>query len=139
MSRFVHFSLGKRSDELMRPREKKLYEEFNSNTNKKLVYNTVKISISPNVSFHEVIEHMEAVFRSAISSDSLPSAEQLNDTVYIRIGREAEKAEEHRKRFVNRTFNNANVPTTILPRPSMSIDRHEDDEARGKYSIEFTR
>ena len=139
MSRFVTFSLGKRTDELMRPREKILHKEFNSVVNQQLVFKTVNTIVSSRVSFHEVMDHMEAVFRSALSSDDLPSVEDLNQTVYRRIDMESEQAELHRKRFVNRIYENANVPTTILPRPSMSIDRHEDDESRGKYSIEFTR
>lgn len=139
MSRFVDFSLSKRTDELMRPSEKALYREFHSNENQQLVYKTVLTQVSPRASFRSVMDEMAVVFRSSISQDSHPSVDDMNASVYRRMSRSISLEKNHQERFVARVFENSNVPKKFLPRPSMALDRDMDDEARGKYSIEFTR
>jgi hypothetical protein len=139
MSRFVDFSLSKRTDELLRPSEKALEKEFTTRENQQLVFKTVLTRVDPNASFRSVIEEMRAVFRSSISSDTLPSVEEMNSSVYRRMARSSLLSKTHQERFVTRVFENGNVPTRFLPRPSMALDRDLDDEARGKFSIEFTR
>lgn len=139
MSRFVNFSLTKRTDELLRPTEKTLLAEFNSMTNQQLVFKTVQSQINPRVSFREVMDKMRVVFRSSIVNDTLPSVEEMNNTVYQKVSSDVERSRLTQERFVNRVYENSNVPKSFLPRPSMTLERDEDDEARGKYTIEFTR
>lgn len=139
MSRFVNFSLTKRTDELLRPTEKILLAEFDSPTNQKLVFKTVQSEIDPRASFRGVMDHMRVVFRSSIAHDTLPSVDEMNDAVYRKVSSEIESSRLNQERFVNRVYENSNVPTSFLPRPSMTLERDEDDEARGKYTIEFTR
>lgn len=139
MSRFVDFSLSKRTDELMRPSEKALSKQFNSTENQQLVFKTVLTEVNNRASFRSVMDEMGVVFRSSISKDSLPSVDDMNVSVYQRMSRALSMEKRHQERFVSRVFENSNVPTNFLPRPSMALDRDMDDEARGKYSIEFTR
>lgn len=139
MSRFVDFSLSKRTDELMKPDEKALHEEFHSKENKNLVYKTVLSQVDPRASFRSVMDVMKTVFRSAISGDAHPSIDEMNASVYQKMSRTLSLSESHRERYVKRVFENSNVPKSFLPRPSMALDRDLDDEARGKFSIEFTR
>lgn len=139
MSRFASFSLTKRTDELLRPTEKILLESFNSTTNQQLVFKTAQTRIHPGTSFRGVMDQMKIVSRSSIAHDTLPSVEEMNDEVYRRVSSEVESSRLSQERFANRVFENSNVPKSFLPRPSMTLDRDEDDEDRGKYTIEFTR
>lgn len=139
MSRFVNFSLTKRTDELLRPTEKTLLDEFNSTINQQLVFKTIQTNIDPRISFREVMDQMRVVFRSSIVHDRLPSVEEMNENVYKKISADVERSRLAQERFVSRVYENNNVPKSFLPRPSMTLERDEDDEARGKYTIEFTR
>ncbi len=122
MHGFADFSLPKRTDELLRPSEKGLEKEFKSRDNQRVVHGTVVTEIDPGASFRSVMEVMDAVFRSAISTDSLPTVDEMNSTVYGRISESLSAERVHRARFVERTFENSNVPRSFLPRPSMSLD-----------------
>lgn len=139
MSRFVNFSLTKRTDELLRPTEKILLQSFNSTTNQQLVFKTVQTQVDSRASFRGVMDQMRVVSRSSIVHDTLPSVEEMNDEVYRKVSSEVESSRLSQERFANRVFENNNVPKSFLPRPSMTLERDEDDEARGKYTIEFTR
>lgn len=139
MSRFVNFSLTKRTDEMLRPTEKVLLESFNSRTNQQLVFKTVKAQIDSGASFRGVMDHMRVVSRISIAHNTLPSVDEMNDEVYRRFSSELERSRLNQERFASRVFDNSNVPRSFLPRPSMTLERDEDDDARGKYTIEFTR
>ena len=138
MSRFLEFSLSKRTDELLKPAEKSLHKEFNTNENQQLVYKTVITQIDSRASFRSVMDEMGSVFRSAISGDSLPSVEDMNRMVYQRMSNSLRREDLHTKRYVSRTFENSNLPRTFLPRPSMDLDV-DSQESRGKHLIEFNR
>jgi len=82
---------------------------------------------------------MEDVFRSVISKDTHPSIDEMNSLVYQKLTRSLSLYVAHRERYVERAYENSNIPKMLLPRPSMNVERGMDDEARGKFTIEFTR
>lgn len=137
--RFVDFSLYKRTDELLRPSEMALEREFKSKENKQLVYKTVVTQVNPRATFRSVTDEMEDVFRSVISKDTHPSIDEMNSLVYQKLTRSLSLYVAHRERYVERAYENSNIPKMLLPRPSMNVERGMDDEARGKFTIEFTR
>ena len=139
MNRFVGFSTRKSTDELYRPSEKKLRDEFFSIENVKIVYQTVQTNVSTQVSYNMTMETMKTVFRLAIGTDDHPSISEMNIETINRVKIEFERAQIIQDRHTERAFTNANVPTRILPRPSMALPRNDDDEARGKYTIELLR
>ena len=139
MSRFTQFSLVKRTDESFRPSEKKLDSEFNSKDNTTVVYRLVMSKIGNQIQYIDIVETMKLVFRQAISSDDHPSIEQMNNLVVEKLVRKSEIHVSRQQAFTKRTFENSNIPQNFLARPSMSIDKNEDDESRGKFTIELQR
>lgn len=139
MSRFTQFSLVKRTDEFFRPSEKKLNDEFHSKENTTVVYRLVMSTIGNKTQFIEIVDTMKLVFRQAISTDDHPSIEQMNNLVVEKLVRKNEIHVSRQQAFTNRTFNNSNIPQNMLARPSMSINRNEDDGLRGKFTIELQR
>ena len=138
-SGFLDFSLYKRTDELLRPSEMALEKEFKSKENKQLVYKTVVTQVNPRASFRLVTDEMEDVFRTVISKDVHPSIDEMNAMVYQKMSRSLSLYTAHQERYVERAYENSNIPRMLLPRPSMNVERGVDDEARGKFTIEFTR
>ena len=139
MNRFTQFSLVKRTDESFRPSEKKLHDVFHSSDNTTIVYRKAMSIVGNSTSFIEIKDTMALVFRKAISNDDHPSIEQMNNLVIEKLVNKREAHLNHQQAFAKRTFTNSNIPTHMLARPSMSIDRNEDDESRGKFTIELQR
>ena len=139
MNRFTKFSLVKRTDEPLRPSEKALRDNFHSDENTRLVYQTVMINVGRDVPYISIMDTMKLVFRQAISTDDHPSVSEMNKHVINTLTKRNEIRDNQQSAFTTRTFNNGNIPTRMLARPSMSIGRDEDDESRGKYTIELQR
>jgi membrane protease subunit (stomatin/prohibitin family) len=87
----------------------------------------------------DITDTMKIVFRQAISNDNHPSIEEMNNRVIERLINKLESSIERQKTFTKRTFVNGNIPSNMLARPSMSIERQDDDESRGKFTIELQR
>ena len=139
MSRFVGFSLTKRTDELLRPSEKKLKDAFFQDENVKFIYLTVKSNSTIRLSYDKCLDIMDNVFRLSIVDDNHPSVNEMNIVVFKRIREQSDQIIDQQRVQKERAFTNANIPTNILPRPSMALPRNDDDEARGKYTIEMLR
>lgn len=118
MSRFVDFSLYKRTDELLRPAEKSLRDLFLSPTNTVLVYNKALVDIDSGVSYVDVTTAMDAVFRTAVHTDNLPEVSVMNNRVLDNIRAATDRVTSSRDRYAERAFGKSNLPTHFLPRPS---------------------
>jgi hypothetical protein len=139
MSRFTQFSLVKRTDEAFRPSEKLLNEKFNSTDNTSTVYKMAMKMVGVETKYIDIRDTMKIVFRQAISTDNHPSIEEMNNRVIERLVNQLESSINRQKTFTKRTFLNGNIPSNMLARPSMSIERQDDDESRGKFTIELQR
>lgn len=139
MSRFAQFSLVKRTDEAFRPSEKLLQEKFHSTENTSNVYKMAMKMVGIDTKYIDITDTMKIVFRQAISNDNHPSIEEMNNRVIERLINKLESSIERQKTFTKRTFVNGNIPSNMLARPSMSIERQDDDESRGKFTIELQR
>lgn len=139
MSRFSQLSLVKRTDERLRPSEKELHERFFQKDNIKFIYLSITSNIHRSISYNSVLEIMNKVFRASIINDNHPSIDDMNLVCFSRARKEYESKLERQTIQKERTFNNSNIPTRILPRPSMALEKSEDDESRGKHIIEMLR
>lgn len=139
MNRFTRFSLVKRTDEPLRPSEKALKDDFHSDENTRLVYTMVMTNVGRDIPYINIMDTMKLVFRQSISTDDHPSVSEMNNHVTNMLIKKNQRRDDHQEAFTTRTFTNGNIPTKMLARPSMSIGRYEDDESRGKYTIELQR
>ena len=139
MSRFTQFSLVKRTDEAFRPSEKRLRDAFHSNDNNTAVYRLAMAIVGTDTSIIDIKDTMDIIFRYAISNDNHPTIDEMNNLVVERLVNKKEVHMNRQQAFTKRTFANSNIPTHMLARPSMSIERNEDDESRGKFTIELQR
>lgn len=128
MSRFFDFSLYKRTDELLRPAEKELSGRFHSTENIQLLYKRATTEVSISVPYSAVTVTMDAVFRSAIQTENLPTVSEMNGAVLGKLSRDLKMTSTRQKRYAERVFQNSNVPTQFLPRPSYSSHDNEEDD-----------
>lgn len=129
MSRFSDFSLYKRTDELLRPSEKKLSDLFYSTENVQLLYKRAVTEVGMSVAYSEVTATMDTVFRRAIQTESLPRVSEMNGAVLGNLSKYFERMSTSQKRFTERVFQNSNVPTQLLPRPSYSSPDNDEDNS----------
>lgn len=139
MSRFFDFSLYRRTDELLRPAEKRLSRDFQSTENIQLVYKRALSEVDSGPTYADVTSAMDEVFRRSIQTEELPSVEEMNGLVLLNLARAAERLSAGQKRYAERTFSNSNIPTRILPRPSYTSLRDGDGEKEGGDIIELLR
>jgi hypothetical protein len=137
MSRFSDFSLYNRTDELLRPAEKRLSCQFYSTVNIQLVYKRAQSEIDSYIPYSDVTTAMDAVFRLAIRTENLPGVVEMNTDVLHRLSDATERTNTSQHRFAERVFKNSNVPAQFLPRPSFSS--HNDDKDGGDHPIELLR
>jgi len=126
MSRFFDFSLYKRTDVLLRPAEKELSGRFHSTENIQLLYKRATIEVGISVPYSDVTSTMDAVFRRAIQTENLPTVSEMNGAVLGKLSGDFERTSTSQKRYAERVFQNSNVPTQFLPRPSYSPS-HENN------------
>ena len=129
MSRFFDFSLYKRTDELLRPAEKELSGRFHSTENIQLLYKRATSEVGISVPYSDVTSTMDAVFRRAIQTENLPTVSDMNGAVLGKLSGDFERTSTSQKLYAERVFQNSNVPTQFLPRPSYSSshDNEQDD------------
>ncbi|CAM9132189.1 unnamed protein product, partial [Hapterophycus canaliculatus] len=125
MSRFSEFSLYNRTDELLRPAEKRLSSQFHSTDNIQLVYKRAQSEIDSHIPYSDVMTAMDAVFRLAIRTENRPGVVEMNTDVLRRLSDATERTNTSQHRFAERVFKNSNVPAQFLPTPSFSF--HNDD------------
>lgn len=135
-SRFMNFSLVKRTDELMKPSEIQLQQSFMNSDNIRLVHLTSMERVSPTLAFREVVDAMRVVFRISISSSDLPTVDYMNESVLLKLQSEYRRSRDMQRRQKDMAFTNSGIPGSFLPRPSMSLDSRDKTV---DHVIEFRR
>lgn len=121
-------------EERLSPSEKILREEFLSDSNKRLLYKSVSENVSSTITYGTVTDFMCDVFTESLHLGPI-LVDDLNRIVLEKIVKvhNASVSESSRRRELS--FVKHNIPGSFVPRPSFVIE--DDDEERGKFTIEF--
>lgn len=120
----LRYSLNQ--DELVSPAEKRIKEAFFHKTNVDTVTRDVHSKIDARISRGCVVDSMHCVFVNMLGHNELISIDQLNSNTVQEVFRKktnSDKASQISRRV---GFERSKIPTTILPRPSFSVET--DDE-----------
>lgn len=139
MIRFTSHVLTNSIEDRYTPSEIILRKAFFHEDNVTLIHKTLRSTVDSGASYADVVDLMEKIFRLSIMRDSPFGVDTMNGNVLSEFRRKHEMLMLHTERHTSRAFVGNNIPNTFLPRPSMTIDRHEDDESRGKHTIELFR
>lgn len=128
-NRIFSYSLDKTS---LLPSEKVMKAKFLSEENKLVVWRSATRLVYPTITFGNVVDEMENVFN--LSTYDLPSSvKDLNNRTIEKLQRDHERHIRGTARSREFGFVNGKIPSTMLPRPSFSVEDEKEDDFNDKF------
>lgn len=123
-NRIFAYSLDQSS---LLPFEKRMKARFLSEENKLVVWRLATRSVNPTISFGNVVDAMESVFN--LSTYDLPSSVNgLNVRTIDKLKADHERHVRGTAKSREFGFVNGKIPSTMLARPSFSVEKDGEDE-----------
>ena len=132
----LRYSLNQ--DELVSPVEKRLKETFFEKSNVDTVVMEVHSKVDTRISRTCIVDNMHCVFVNMLGYNEILNIQQLNANVVQEIFRKktnSDKASQISRRV---GFERSKIPTTILPRPSFSVET-DDENVHGDIGYTLFR